>query len=244
MFDTVIRDRVQAAIVKHAERDGRITAAALVGSLATGGADRWSDLDFAFGVAEGVATGEVIDDWSRALASEFHGTALLDLHSGGAQYRVFLLPGCLQVDLSFAPGGDVLQGSPRLHLLFGTTRPMQSTPPSSEDLFGWGVLYARHAYVCIQRQRWWQAAFCITAVRNAAMDLACLARQLPERFGRGYDDLPEDLLLRLEATIFADTSPDELTRALRAAIRCLIGQGSSIPWAKDVQGDLAFLADT
>ena len=241
MFDAALRDRVQAAIAERAERDPRIAAAAVVGSLATGRADRWSDLDFAFGDTEEVSVSDVIGDWSRALASEFHATVLLDLRSGGAQYRVFLLPGCLQVDLSFASGGHVLQGSPRMRLLFGGTWPMQSAPQSPEDLFGWGVLYVRHAYVCLQRQRWWQAAFCITAVRNAAMDLACLARELPTRFGRAYDDLPTDLLAQLEATNFASTSPDDLGRSFRAAVRCLIDQGASVSWAGDLRQDLLAL---
>lgn len=243
MFDAAARDRIQALLVERARADERVAAAALLGSLTTGQADRWSDLDLALAVAEGIPVTDVVNDWSQALSTEFRATVLLDLEAGRALYRVFLLPGWLQVDLSFAPGGRVLKGGPRLELLFGETSPMPSTPPSPENRFGWGVVYARHAFVCLQRERWWQAAYCITEVRNAAMDLACLARGLPAKFGRAYDDLPSDLLARFEPTVFSGLSSDDLFRAMRAAVSCLSEQGAAVPWAEDLRSDLAALAN-
>lgn len=242
MFDAAERGRVLSALIAHAERDPSIASAALVGSLTSGHADRWSDIDLAFGVADGADLDSVVADWSRRLASEFDGCTLLDLESGGALYRVFLLPGCLQVDLSFAPGARVLRGSERFELLFGEDAEMDPTPASGADgLFGWGVLYARHAYVCIQRERWWQAANYVAAVRDAAMSLACHSRQLPVRFGKGYDQLPADLLRRFEATIFRSLRADDLAQALRAATGLLLEQGASVPWAAKVGTDLVAL---
>lgn len=242
VFDPMVRDQVQAWLVRRAEQDERIAAAAVVGSLAAQRADQWSDLDLTLGVADGIAVANVIDDWSGALAAEFQASVLLDLHSAGAQYRVFLLPGWVQVDLSFAPDGRVLQGGSHIQLLFGATSPMPSTPRSPDDAFGWGVVFARHGHVCLQRRRYWQAAFCISSVRNAAMDLACLHRGLPARYGRGYDELPPDLLARFDASLFSDTNADDLDPALRAAIGFLAEQGAAIPRTENVCRDLRDLA--
>lgn len=247
MFDVAERERIQSVLVARAEHDERIASAALVGSLATDQADQWSDIDLTFGVAHGTEPADVIADWSQDLASDFAACTLLDLYSGGAQYRVFLMPGCLQVDLSFAPGAGALQSSPRFRLLFGVAGEMQTTgvqtkPQSPDDTFGWGVLYARYSYVCIQRRHWWQAAHYIAAVRDAAMNLACLAHQLPASFGKGYDRLPADVLRRFEPTLCRSTSRDDLGNARRAATATLIEHGAAVPWAANVQADLIALS--
>jgi predicted nucleotidyltransferase len=43
------RDRLRDALVAAARRDERIAGAALTGSASVGAADRWSDVDLAFG---------------------------------------------------------------------------------------------------------------------------------------------------------------------------------------------------
>ena len=45
-----------------AAADTRVVAGAAVGSFATDEADRWSDLDLIFGLAEGVEIADVQDD--------------------------------------------------------------------------------------------------------------------------------------------------------------------------------------
>ena len=242
MFDEAARDQVRAALAERAASDVRIGSAALLGSLATDQADRWSDLDLSLGVAEGADFNDVVEDWTGHLVSELGATVLLDLTSGGVLYRVFLLPGWLQLDLSFSPGGRVLQGGPRLRLLFGSTSQMRPTRQAPEDRYGWGVIYARHAYVCLQRERWWQAAFCVTEVRHAAMDLACLVRGLPARFARAYDDLPGDVRDGFEPTIFAGLEPGQLVTSLRAAIARLTEHGADVPGAGQVNQDLLALS--
>ena len=67
-----------------------------------GEGDRWSDLDLAFAVAEDVPVQNVLEDWTYQLVEEFDAVHLFDLPSGASIYRVFLLPGCLQFDLSLA----------------------------------------------------------------------------------------------------------------------------------------------
>jgi len=45
MFDVEERERVRERLVERAHADNRIVSAALVGSLALGEGDRWSDID-------------------------------------------------------------------------------------------------------------------------------------------------------------------------------------------------------
>ena len=100
MFCVEDRERIMEQLVERARSDPRVVAAAAVGSSA-GGGDRWSDLDLTFGVAAGVPVEEVLADWTRTLETDFGAVVLFDLPVGSTIYRVFLLPGVLQVDLSF-----------------------------------------------------------------------------------------------------------------------------------------------
>src|SRR5713226_7519316 len=103
MFSISDRDRVRDSVLTLARSDTRVVAGAVVGSLAKDEEDRWSDLDLTFGVVDGVPVGEVLEDFTTTLAEQFDVAHLFDLPSGSTIYRVFLLPGCLQFDLSFAP---------------------------------------------------------------------------------------------------------------------------------------------
>jgi hypothetical protein len=103
VFDVVFRDEVESFVIRLAEADERITAAAVVGSRAHTEGDRWSDIDLTFAVADAVEPVGVLDEWAAILRAQFDGTALFDLAAGPATYRVFLLPGALQVDLSVTP---------------------------------------------------------------------------------------------------------------------------------------------
>src|SRR5436305_10262500 len=71
MFSAEERDRVREWIVELARNDARVTGGALIGSLAVGAVDRWSDIDVTFGVADGVHLEAVLDDWGEALQREF-----------------------------------------------------------------------------------------------------------------------------------------------------------------------------
>ena len=228
MFSTDDRDRVRDRIIERATSDPRVVAAAAVGSLATGGGDRWSDLDLTFGVDETVALSDVIDDWTGAMAREFDAVALLDLAVGATVYRVFLLPDGLQVDLSFAPAPEFRQAGPTFRLLFGEHVTRYPPPPSAPDVFGWSVVFALHARACIERGRPWQAEHAVSAVRDHALNLACLRRGLPAAYGRGFDELPPDLLDRFADTLVRSLERDELRRALGAAVHGLLGQTDDV----------------
>ena len=113
MFSVEDRDRARNHVLGLADTDQRVVAAAVVGGLADGAGDRWSDLDLTFAVVDDVPVAEVLDDWTRAVATGLDAVQLFDVPAGAAIYRVFLLPGCLQVDLSFAPASAFGARGPR-----------------------------------------------------------------------------------------------------------------------------------
>src|SRR5438046_4020016 len=159
MFTVEQRDVLREYLLRLAEEDERVVAGAAVGSLAVDGGDRFSDLDLTFGIADHVPVADVLNDWTRTLTDEFYAVDLADLEHGPTIYRVFLLPGALQFDLSMTPAAQFRPAGPRFRLLFGETAPDESevpapkvagalfipTPAVPHDVFGWGVIYALHA---------------------------------------------------------------------------------------------------
>ena len=227
MFRVEQRDALRERVLTLAERDPRIVAGAAIGSLAIGGGDRFSDLDLTFAVADDVSLAEVLDDWTRTLSDELAAVQLVDLERGPTIYRVFLLPDALQFDLSLTPAARFAAAGPRFRLLFGETAAPADAPepPAGRDLFGWGVIYGLHARACIERGRVWQAEHYIGAVRDHALSLACLRRELPAVQARGYDDLSADALAGFDGTHVGSLEPERLRSALSAAMRALLQEG-------------------
>src|SRR5215470_9930579 len=100
VFSVEQRDALRDRVLGLADEDRRVVAGAVVGSLALGGGDRFSDLDLTFGVADDARVADVLDDWTQALVDEDGAVQLVDLEHGATIYRVFLMPGALQFDLS------------------------------------------------------------------------------------------------------------------------------------------------
>jgi len=236
------RDLVRAHVLRRADADPRIIAAAVIGSLAIGKGDRWSDLDFTFGVAGGASVAEVMDDWTRELVEVFDAVPLLDLTSGDLIYRVFILADWLQVDLSFAPE-SVRQRGPAFRLLFGACEADFSSPHSAPYLFAWAVLYARHAMVGIARGQWWHAEYCISCVRDHALTLACLHLDLPTGHGKGFDQLPQDVRDSSAPALVRSLEREELLRALSVAVSVLLREADDADETfANVRGQLSELA--
>jgi hypothetical protein len=229
VFSVDDRDRVHDRVLEMAAADPRVVAGAVVGGLAGGGGDRWSDLDLTFAVADEVPVSDVLGDWTREFADEFEAAHLFDLPAGGSIYRVFLLPGCLQVDLSFTPASAFGARGPRFRLLFGDAVDLpQASPPSASELFGLGVHHAVRARFCIERGRWWQAEYWISGVRDQALTLACRRRGLAVAEGRGFDDLPPEILAPLEDALARSLQPEELRRALTSAVSGLLRESAEV----------------
>lgn len=240
MFSVEDRERVREHVLAMAAADSRVVAGAALGSLAHGEGDRWSDLDLMFAVADGVALSEVLEDWSLVIAREHGAIRLFDVASGSATYRVFLLPGCLQFDLSFMPARQFGGSGPNFRLLFGKAveRP-RTPPPPAHELFGYAVHHALRARVCIERGRWWQAEYWISAVRHYALGLACRARGLETSYGRGFDGLPADVLDPFGDALVRSLDRDELTRALAGAVARLLAEAGEVrELAASVEGEL------
>lgn len=238
MFTSDDRDRLRQTLIDRARRDPRVAAAAAVGSSARGG-DRWSDLDLTFGVATGFALESVLADWTAMMERDFAAFALFDLPVAATIYRVFLLPGALQVDLSFSPAADFGPRGPRFALIFGETVEHASpSPPSPAYLFGLGVHHAVRAHICLARERRWQAEYWLHGTRDQALMLACQRRGLEPGHGRGFDALPANLREEFAGALPSNLHASELRRALAVATGMLLREGSDVPGARAVSSML------
>jgi hypothetical protein len=229
MFSVSDRNRIRDHVLQLAASDVRVVAGAVVGSLALEEGDRWSDLDLTFAVVEDVPVLTVLEDWTRNLVEELDAVHLFDLPRGASIYRVFLLPGCLQFDLSFTPASKFGAAGPKFRLLFGSSVQKPYTePPPAQELFGYAVHHALRARFCIERGRYWQAEYWISGTRDYALSLACRRRGLPAYDGRGFDDLPPDLRDSFKPALVTSLEREELLRALRSTIEELLREAEEV----------------
>jgi hypothetical protein len=223
MFSISYRNNVRNYIIDMATSDKRLTSAAIVGSFASGHEDRWSDIDLSFGVSEQYPVNEVLEDWTKKIVGEFSATRLFDLPANNLIYRVFILPGCLQVDISLASSSTFTATVENYKLLFGqVVKKPGINSESAEKLFGFTVHHLLHARVCIERGRFWQAEYWISAARDHCLTLSCMKFGLRTPYGRGYDDLPVEVLDIFKNSLVASVEKDELIRCLREVITGLL----------------------
>jgi len=229
MFSVSDRNRVRGYILQLADSDERVVAGAVVGSMALTEGDRWSDLDLTFAVDDNIPVSDVLNDWTLKLAKEFDAVHLFDLPSRASIYRVFLLPGCLQFDLSFTPAAKFGASGPMFKIIFGSSveKPYPE-PPSAHELFGYAVHHALRARFCIERGRFWHAEYWISSTRDYALSLACRRRGLPANFGRGFDDLPREVHRVFQNTFVTSLERDELLRAFRNVIEGLLTETAEV----------------
>jgi hypothetical protein len=225
VFSIEDRDRLKDRLLEMASSDPRVVAGALLGSLANEQGDRWSDLDLMFAVADDEPLAEVLEAWSQTLVRELDATPLFDLPSGPIIYRVFVLPNSLELDLSFVPASEFGAGGPKFRLLFGEAVDRAfGQPTSAHELFGYAVHHALHARSCIERGRYWQAEYWISAVRDHSLALACGRRGLEGDYGRDFDQLPAEVLEPLHDALVRSFEPSELRRALGRAVTALLDE--------------------
>ena len=230
MFTVNDREHVRERVIEMGRQDSRIAAGAVVGSLAFSEGDRWSDLDLTFAVADDAKVDEVLADWTQKVMEEFDAAHLFDLTAGPSIYRVFLLPGCLQFDLSFTPAAQFGTTNPKFKLLFGTAvaRPHTQPAPAS-DLFGYAVHHLVRGRICIERGRYWQAEYWISAARDYALSLACRLRGLSSSYGRGFDDLPVEVRARFAGALPTSLERDALLAALSIVVDGVIQEARDLP---------------
>ncbi len=229
LFSVAYRNRVHDGVLELAGSDKRVVAGAVVGSLARGEGDRWSDLDLTFGVADEHSIAEVLHDWTHRLVNEFQAVKLFDLPSGPSIYRVFLLPGCLQFDLSFTPASQFGATGPDFRLIFGSAVDRAHVQaPAADELFGYAVHHLLRARFCIERGRYWHAEYWISAARDYGLSLACRRLGLPAPFGRGFDDLPSAVTDSFKGGLIGSLEPRELLRALCHVIQGLLKESDEV----------------
>jgi len=143
VFSQRERRDLSECLVAAARVDERITAAAVVGSVATHREDEWSDIDLAFRLATGLEPADVGDAWTGPMYEDHGAVDHLDVWSESTLFRVFLLSSSMQVDLSFWPWETFAASGTSFRLLFGeANKPRPPSPPTPEALIGMGWLYA------------------------------------------------------------------------------------------------------
>jgi hypothetical protein len=223
MFTAGQRDRARDQLLARAEADNAITGAAFTGSHATGDGDRWSDTDLVLAVRGELSP--VLDRWTRWLYDELGALHHWDLPAGARTIRVFLLPGWLEIDLTFAPEAEFGPRGPQWRTIFGQAQPLEPFPaPDPRHLAGLVWHHALHARICIERGRWWQAEHWISAIRDHAITLACVRLGYPAAYAKGAHLLPDDLTAQLETTLVRSLAEPELRRALAATITVVAGE--------------------
>ncbi|MEV4121600.1 hypothetical protein [Micromonospora sp. NPDC049645] len=224
MFCVAKRDSIREQLLALAEGDPSVVGAAITGSHAVDQGDRWSDIDVVFGI-EG-SLDSAMHRWTELLYRDFAAVHHWDLPSGSAVYRVFLLPDMLEVDIGFAPAASFGPDGPAWRTVFGhPVPPTQDDPsPSRRTLVGLGWHHALHAWICIQRHRWWQAEQWIGALRGQVLALACLRLGHPTSYAKGAHLLPAEVTAPLNATLVRALDEVELTRALYATMAALIAE--------------------
>ncbi|MEV7985419.1 hypothetical protein [Micromonospora sp. NPDC085948] len=223
MFSAGERDSIRERLLGLADEDPAVVGAAITGSHALNGGDRWSDIDLVFGI-EGPLD-PAMHRWTDLLYGDFAAVHHWDLPSGPAVYRVFLLPDLLEVDIGFTPAAEFGPLGPTWRTVFGHPVPAKDDPsPGRRTLVGLGWHHALHARTCIQRHRWWQAEQWISALRGQVLALACLRLGHPTSHAKGAHLLPTAVTAPLNTTLVRALDEAELTRALTAATAALIAE--------------------
>lgn len=225
MFTPDQRDRLRSELLSRAAADSRISGAAITGSAAAGCEDRWSDIDLAFGIADPARIAEVMKDWTAHMYHDRGAVHHLDVPAGSWIYRVFLLPGTLQVDLAFVAAAEFRPMADTFRLVSGSAQEARAMPPADPSyLAGMGWLYALHARTSIARGRLWQAEYMLSGTRDFALALACLRHGLAAVHGRGLHRLPPEIAVRFEPSLVRKIDRAEILRAFEAVIANLIDE--------------------
>ena len=223
MFRGEDRDRVRERLIELAKADPRVTAAAITGSYVAGKVDQWSDIDLAFAFRGEMAP--VLEHWTELLYESFGALHHWDLPFVSTIYRVFLLPGCLEVDIAFTPEADFGPRGPNWRTVFGDVVELPpGAPLRRDDLAGRAWHHVLHARACIERGKPWQAEYLISGIRDEILALACLRLGYATKYAKGADLLPQDLTVPVEATLVLSLEEAEMRRALAAAVAALAAE--------------------
>ncbi len=214
MFSVSFRDEVREKIIEKAKSDQRIVSAAAIGSYAGGVVDRWADIDLSFGIDESYAIGELIDVFTDYIENELKGEVLFNVTQGNTIYRVFLLPGCLQVDLSFTPDNEFGPKGPHFKLLFGHQHEKQKKkiPDPIHEPFGLMVHHLLRTKVCAERNQLQRADIWLGKAKNYVLEL--LLNNSNEGEEDSKSDLKKELSITIRNPLSAELDKEEILSAL------------------------------
>jgi hypothetical protein len=203
------RDDVARRLTELLAADERITRAELSGSGVNGYTDRWSDVDLTVTVGEGVDQQEVADAWIARVYDAFPVVHHFAVSFGEEHVRGFLLENLLEVDIGFRPA-------------VAADAEWPGPDPANEAGFAWHDVI--HAAVAVARGRPWRAQYYVGVVRWRTLSLATDRLGLMLDEFKGVDDLPAELRAALADALPRSLEPDELLRALRAALRAFLDE--------------------
>jgi predicted nucleotidyltransferase len=245
VFTVEDRARIRGSLLDYAACDEAISAAALVGSTATGDEDAWSDIDVALRLTAQAGVEDVAYRWAAYLRQVHDARHHVDVNAGGILYRVFLLAHSLQIDISFWPDKDFRATQPGFDLVFGEANPPTTNPePDVDHLIGMGWLHALHARSAIARGRLWQACMMLDDTRDMVISLACVRHAENAHHGRGVDRLPTAFLQSLERARARSVEFNELRRSLAGTLNLLHHEATRLRpnVARQIAEPLAVLA--
>src|SRR5262249_28338315 len=180
-------------------------------------------IDLAFAIAGDLAP--ALARWTGILERDLGALHHWDLPFGSSVYRVFLLPGGLEVDVAFTPVADFGPRGPDWRTVFGESVDRGPTPPPRrDDLVGIAWHHVLHARACLERRKPWQAEWLISGVRDQVIALACVRLGLPARFAKGADQLPPEVTAPLRATLVGSLDEADVWRALGAVTDGLVAE--------------------
>lgn len=221
MFTIEDRERIRTHLIKLAEADSYVAAAAITGSYVAGEGDEWSDIDLAFAIRGELAP--ALEHWTEVLYRDFAALHHWDLPFASTVYRVFLVPGALEVDIAFTPEVDFGPRGPNWRTVFGQTVELPpGVSPNRDDLVGRAWHHVLHARACIERGKPWQAEYLISGIRDQLLALACLRLGYTTMYAKGADLLPSEFTALLEETLVRSLEQAEMRRALGAATGALV----------------------
>lgn len=223
MFTPADREKLRDELIETARADADVVGAAIVGSVAAGRQDAWSDIDLALQVRGDADPPAVADRWTAAFYASHGAAHHVDVFARGVLYRVFLLASSLQVDVSFWPEDRFQATGPAFSVIFGSPRP--PAEPARHDAaqtVGMAWLYALHSRSAVVRGRTWQAVMMLDHLRDQVLTLACLRLGFNAYDGREADLLPRSLLDAHARARATTTAREELTRS-HVALMALLG---------------------
>lgn len=224
------RETTLTQVIELGEADQRLQAAVLTGSIGSGRADRWSDIDIAFVIADVESCEVVAADWVEQIYRNLPVAHHYETAFGTTLVRGFLMENGLEVDLAFTPGVDFTVWAP-VGVIFDRTghatkaaaspQPWSPTPDwDGEAGFAWHDVL--HACLGVIRHKPWQALFYLQRVRNRTLSLAAERHGFEADEFKQVDELPWHERDPLLASLIGDLNPASLIKAIDVATQAFL----------------------